>query len=357
MKTKWILFFTALLSVSTRLFGAEAVFSKDNHHVYLVQWEQHPPRKSGACSLIDVNLEKKTCAGIDLRETLGASVADISLSNAGFVLCATKSALWSYDPAGGKCVKVLDAPKNTELVEVAYDPSQSIVLACCRGEHGQELYCLPKDGDKWIPVYNRRSVSAQVEFPVFSGKGALYFSCRGDLWAGVLIAETEPTVPALHAAGKEMPKPSEAWPSVSMAELAAYRYAPVAFLETQNTTSDSTGLHDLAVGRHFVYGVYSRLYGGMSWGRLIRCDLPVLGKEGKHTEMDIPDGSEADGKQAIKALQSVKTVVDDDNCLHFCGSRDGSVIFYFSRHEQKPFLIKNDGKPEPLEIRGLDDLM
>ena len=353
---KWILFFSALFHLPTTLFGADAVFSKDNHHVYLVQWEQHPPRKSGSCSLIDVNLEKRTCGGMDLRKTFGESVVDITISNAGFVLCATKSALWSYDPASGKCVKVIDAPKNTELVEVAYDPSQSIVLACCRGAHGQELCCLPKDGDKWISVYNRRAVSAQVEFPVFSGKGSLYFSCRGDLWAGALIAQTEPTVPALHAAGKEMPKPSEEWPSVCMAELAACRYAPIAFLETQNTTSDSTGLHALAVGRHFVYGDYSRLYGGMSWGRLIRCDFPALGEEGKHTEMDISGGSEADGQQAIKALQSVKTIVED-NCLYLCGSRDGSVIFYFSRHEQKPFLIKEDGKPEPLEIKGLDDLM
>ena len=354
MKMRWILLFAALLPFSTALFGADAVLSNDNHHVYLVHWEQDTPRKSGACSLIDVNLEKRTCTGIDLRNTLGENVVDIALSDVGIVLCATKSALWSYDPASGKCIKVIVSPNNTELLEIAYDPSQSIVLACCRGEHGQELFCLPKNVDKWIPVYNRRSVSAQVEFPVFSREGTLYFSCRGDLWVGALIAQTAPTLPALHAAGKEMPKPSEEWPSVSMAELAAYRYAPIAFLETQNTTSDSTGLHALSVGRRYVYGDYSRLYGGMSWGQLIRCDLPALVKDGKHAE--IPGVSEADGKQAIQALQSVNTIVGD-NCLYLCGSRDGSVIFYFSRHEQKPFLIKDDGKPEPLEIKGLDALM
>ena len=354
MKMKWIWFFPALLSLSTTLFGADAVFSKDNHHVYLVQWEQHPPRKSGACSLVDVNLEKRTCAGIDLSKTLTGSIVDITLSNDGWVLCATKSALWSYDPAGSTCAKIIDAPTSTELVEVAYDPSQSILLACCRGAHGQELFCLLKNADKWIPVYNRRSVSAQVESPFFSDKGALYFACRGDLWTGTLIAQTEPTLPALYTAGKEMPKPSEKWPTVSMAELSAYRYAPVAFLETQNTTSDSTGLHEVVMGKRFVYGDYSRLYGGMSWGRLVRCDLPAL-KEGKPTE--IPAGSEADGQEAIKALQSVKTIVDDNNCLYLCGSRDGSVIFYFSKHEQKPFLIKDDGAPEPLDIKGLVDLM
>jgi len=349
MKLKCIL--VTLFSLPSILLGADSVFSLDKQHVYLVQWGRTPPRKSGVCSLIDINLEKKTCAGIDLHETLGAEIGDITLSNSGFVFCATKSALWSYDPANGKCIKVLDAPKDTQLIEIAYDPSQSIVLACCRGKDGQELFALPKNENTWIPVYNRRSMLAQVEFPVFSDKGALYFSNHGDLWAGNLLAQTEATLPALYAAGKERPKPSEKWPSVNMAELAAYRYAPVAFLETQNTTSDSTGLHALAIGRRFVYGDYSRMYGGMSWGQLIRCDLAVLDK---HTEMDIPGGSKADGKQAIKALQSVETILEV-NCLYLCGSRDGSLIFYYSK--QKPFLIQNDGKPKPLEIKGLDEFM
>ena len=41
-----------------------------------MQWEQQPPRASGEYSLINIDLEKNTCRGIDLRKTLGERVQD-----------------------------------------------------------------------------------------------------------------------------------------------------------------------------------------------------------------------------------------------------------------------------------------
>ena len=350
MKLKRILGFVVLLHASVALFGADSTFSKDNKHIYLVQYEQQPPRPSGECSLIDINLEKNTCIAIDFSKTLGEHVRDICLSNAGFVLCATKSAVWAYDPAKDHFVKVLDAPKDMELVELGYDPAQEIVLAACRGVHGQELFCLPKNGAQWMNVYNRRS--ALVESPVFSDDGTLYFASRGDLWAGFLEKQTSPTLPALNAYPMARGT-SSGWPkSIPVAALAAYRCAPVAFLETQNTTPDSTGLKDLAVSKQFVYGDNSRLGGG-GWGSLIRCKRAAPFKT-EHNEREIPDGSRADGKQAIEMLESVKTV-SSQPCLVLCASRDGSLIFYISQG-CKSFLIKDDGQPEPLAISGLEGL-
>lgn len=342
MKLKRIWVFPALFNASVALFGADSTFSKDNKHVYLVQYEQQPPRPSGECSLIDINLERNTCKGIDLRKVLGERVRDITLSNAGYILCATKAAVWAYDPQKDHCVKVLNAPKDMELIELGYDPSQEIILAACRGAHGQELFCLPKNGDKWIPVYNRRS--PVVEFPVFGDDGTLCFVSRGDLWAGSLEKETDPTLPALNAYPMVRGTSAE-WPqSIPVAALVAYRCAPVAFLETQNTTPDSTGLHCLAVSKHFVYGDYSRLGGG-GWGSLIRCKRPPK---------TVPGGADANGKQSIAMLESVETV-SDQPCLALCSSKDGSLVFYNNRGA-KPFLIKDEGQPKPLTISGLQDL-
>ena len=351
MKLKLVWFLALIFNASVALFGAESTFSKDNKHVYLVQYQQHPPGSSGECSLIDISLEKQTCKGIDLRKTLGESVRDIALSNAGFVLCATKSAVWAYDPAQNLCVKVLNAPKEMEIVELGYDPSQEITLATCRGAHGQELFCLPKNGDQWIPVYNRRS--PEVEYPVFTEDGTLYFASRGDLWIGFLEKQTEPTLPALNANPKTRGTSGQ-WPkSIPVAGLVAYRFAPVAFLETQNTTPDSTGLHCLAISKRFVYGNYSRL-GGSGWGSLIRCRRAAPFKK-EDNQRQIPGGSDADGKQAVAILESVEKI-SDQPCFALCPSRDGSLVFGISKGF-KPFQIKDDGQLEMLAISGLEDIL
>jgi hypothetical protein len=350
MKLKRFLLFAILCNVTVGLFGADSTFSKDNEHVYLVQDEQQPPRPSGECSLIDINLGQNTCRAIDLRKTLGERVRNITLSNAGFVLCATKSAVWAYDPDKEHCVKVLGAPKAVELIGLGYDPAQEIILAAGRGSHGQELFCLPKNGDHWIPVYNRRCPS--VDYPTFSDDGTLYFASRGDLWTGFVEKQTEPTAPALNAYPKARGNSAE-WPkSISVAALVAYRCAPVAYLETQNTTPDSTGLHSLAVSKHFVYGDYSRL-GGSGWGSLIRCKRPAPFKT-ENDQREIPAGSTTKGDPTVEILQSVE-MVSEDVCFDLCASRDGSLVFYTTRGG-KSFLIKDDGKPESLAISGLEDL-
>jgi hypothetical protein len=343
MKLIWIWFSVALLGLTISLFGADCAFSSDSEHLDLIQYQQTPPRKSGEYSLIDVNLEKQTANGIDLRKVLGGPLRDITLSKSGFILCATKSALWAYDPTTGHCVKVIDAPKGLELDQIAYDSSQEIVLAAC-GEDDQQLFCLPKNKGHWVPVYDRRSAS--VEFPVFARDGQLFFSSHGDLWTGSLEAQTEPTIPAwnaypgLHGASGKWPQPME------LANLSACRCAPLAFLETANTTSDSTGLYDVAITPHFVYGGYSRLNGSVDWGSLLRCKRP---------DTTIPDGSSANGKQAIPLLQTFETI-SDKVCLYLCASPDGSLVFYVTQGSGE-FLIKNEGKPKPLTITGLDDLL
>jgi hypothetical protein len=340
-----------LVAPLATLSGADAVFSKDNTHIYLVQWAQQPARSSGECSLIDIDLGKQACAAVDLRDTVGAPLCGIACSDNESLLCATKSTLWRFDPATRGCSKLIAAPNGLELTDIAYDPSQRLLFATCRGTNGQELFCLPMNANRWFPVYNRRA--APVGFPVFGNDGRLYFSSRGDLWTGFLKVQTEPTLPALNAYSISS-KTTDGWPkSIDVAELAAYRYAPVAFLETQNCTTGSTGLNELALSKNFVYGSYSRI-GGSGWGSLIRCKRETGSDSGK-AEREIPGGSDADGKQAVPVLQSVEQVADEP-CVRLCASRDETRVFYQLRGE-RVFLIKDDEKPQAVVIAGLKNLL
>ncbi len=349
LRLSFIVFMVLAAPLAT-IWGADAVFSKDSTHIYLVQWEQQPPRSSGECSLIDIDLGKKACAAVDLRNTVGAPLCGIACSDEGSLLCATESSLWRFDPATRACSKLIAAPNGLELTDLTYDPTQSLLFATCRGPNGQQLFCLPKNADHWIPVYNRRSAS--VGFPVFGNDGRLYFSSRGDLWTGFLKGQTEPTLPALNAYSISSKTP-DGWPkSIDVAELAAYRYAPVAFLETQNCTPDSTGLHALAVSKNFVYGSYSRM-GGSGWGSLIRCKR--LRDEPKSRAREIPGGEQDDWKLAIPVLQSVEQVADE-SCIRLCASRDGSRVFYQLRGEEI-FIINEDEKPQSVVIDGLKSLL
>ena len=336
-----------LFSLRITVFAADATFSKDSTHLYLLQWKQQPPRASGECSLIDVDLEKKTAAAINFSNQTKEHLSDITLSNDGNILCATKTAVWLFDPIKRACEKVIDAPKDVEISAIAYDSSQSVLFSKCYGVKFQELFCLPDGAHDWIPVYNRRPPS--VDSPVFADDGSLYFTSTGDLWSGHLKKQTEPTLPALNRYSIQFDR--NHWPkSIPVAELEASRFAPVASLETQNTTSDSTGLLEVAVSKRFIYGDYARM-GGSGWGAVIRLARSVPSqKEGD--KKPHPPGD--NGKVSIPVLQSIETV-SEEPCHHLCASKDGSLIFYIQHGDT--FLIKDEGKPEKLTIDGLSNLL
>lgn len=164
-----------------------------------------------------------------------------------------------------------------------------------------------------------------------------------------LKKQTEPTLPALNRYSIQFDR--NHWPqSISVGELEARRFAPVASLETQNTTSGSTGLLEIAVGKHFIYGNYARM-GGSGWGAVIRLLRSVPSNKDGDKKRQTPGDN---GKEAIPVLQSIETV-SDQPCHHLGASRDGSLVFYIQRGD--PFLIRDDGKPDKLTIDGLSNLL
>ncbi len=326
----------SLLSIFLLLSGiqlataADSTFSKDNAHVFIIE-DGHP-------ALIDVDLQKRGCQGVDLSKTLGAPIRAVTLSNAGFVLCATKDALWAYDPSNGKCVKICAGPEQEAgkpyfINDIAYNPKTEEVLASCSTEDSgwgkDKLFCLPKNGEQWQVVRD-----GYAGHPIFSEDGTLFYVSGGDLWVGSVQKASADAKPNLRFSG--------------------YCYAPLAGLEVGNFNSSSTGLYAIAVSRGMIYGNFKRM-GGSGWGSMIRFKRPVYPNEQGGPNPASPQDRAAYWKNLRAIFDSYEDIGGPQISSSLCTSRDGHLTFYTNSRAAEAFLVENDGKPAPIEIKGLTD--
>jgi hypothetical protein len=313
--------------------GAQAIFSKDASHAYFLV-EDKP-------ELVEIDLGAATCREVDLAPAITEPVEGITLSNSGFVLCLTSDALWSYNPATSKCVNVCKAPSGVDLQDIAYDPKTGEILAVGTQKTGSSdgshwsILCLPKNANQFQDVGTRYDTA--VGHPVFSADGTLFFvDDHADLWEGVLAKED-----------RQYDGPP--W------SLVAYRWAPLAFLIEENTSPPSTGLRDIAVSQHCVYANYARL-GGSGWGAVLRMDRPKSLATYDSGDWSVSDANEHDWKNFKAVFDSVEELSDNPGA-YLCASMDGSTTIFADPYDDdesdKVYLIKDDSKPEPIEIKGL----
>jgi len=309
--------------------AADSTFSKDSTHVYAAR-----------VGLVDIDLAKQTCRNILLSSTEIGEIQGVTLSNSGAVLFTTTNAVWSYDPATSKTVKLCNAPDNISLNDLAYNPATDQILvtgAAAPDPYSSEqpvILCLQKDGKQFANV--RARYGARVDSPVFTADGTLFFTCVGDLWMGYIQAGDSDS-------------------NTRDLDLTAYRCAPLASLIDENTSPPSTGLHDIALSQHSVYAKYYRM-GGSGWGSTLRFKrpAPLSGDDGDDDRL--PSVGSTDWKALQRIIDSVQ-VLDDNPCSILCASRDGSLVFYYNSHPMPGdiHLIHHDGKPAILHIKGLDD--
>ncbi len=335
---KLILIFAAAMAAAfPSCFAAGAAFSKDNGHVYLVA--------TGTSELVDIDLAAKSwrTIGIDLPAR-DRAIQGVTLSNAGFILCATSHAVWSFDPSNGKCAKVCDAPQGVTFQDIAYDPTTEIILTVAvvdeeDGRYGAEkeasAFCLLKGAKE--PADVRIRYGTKVGHPVFTADGTLFFECSGDLWMG-----------CIYDGNNDLDDPALA--------LDAYRCAPFASLIEQDITPPSTGLEEIAVTGRFVYARYARM-GGSGWGSMVRFQRPPPFSRDSDGARQLP--YEQDWKGLERRVASVESIAPT-YYRFLCASRDGSLVFYadpfnYTGHfnPDDVFLVKHDGTPVPIEIKGL----
>src|SRR6266404_2233728 len=238
-------FGAAIVSVlaATFSYGARAAFSDGGNHVYLLG-SQLPKG-----SALDIDLTNFTAKKLKL----GVSTEVRGIANAPHaLLLVTDKSLYRLPLPTGEAGKICDAPAGCLFDDVA----------CNRAQHGILLLCRTQDGRDWPSYYlkeQERSPAAIVTRrvralvgAVFDREGHLFFAADGDLWEGSV----------------EPPSELDQRPSVE-----AIRFAPVALLETANTSPNSTGARELAVAGETVY-VHMQRMGGSGWGEMISVRWP-----------------------------------------------------------------------------------
>lgn len=329
-------FFWAALSFVFPAAGSHAApsaFSDDGTHVYLLASQ----------------LPKGTALDIDLtdfstkRLSLGVSAEVRAVASAPrALLLITEKSLYRLPLPSGEVRKICDAPAGSFFDDVS----------CNRAQHGILLLCHTKDWRDWPSYYLKEQ--AQTPAPivtrrvqalgsaVFDREGHLFFVSNGDIWEGSVEPPSEF---------------DERW------SVRASRFAPVALLETANTTPNSTGAHELALAGRTVYA-HMRRMGGSGWGEIISVRWPTEAKfDNVNGRPSIEGGVEAYIELFKSALGAFHLYGPNSRTSYLCGSPDGRKVFFAIRggnetsdgNSLRFYLGDESGAAHPLDQLKIDD--
>jgi len=162
-----------------------------------------------------------------------------------------------------------------------------------------------KNGRQLVSIYVRRH--PHITSPVFTSNGEFFYAETGDLWSGEIESEE------------------------GRFSLSADRYAPLAYLETANTTPNGTGVSDIAVAQ-----------------------LPRLPKKtGTETVSSMAEIAVKELGRYKETLQALKSLGEINRPAYLCASPDESRVYYIDEAEHKEYLITN-GQTQELHLRTVD---
>jgi hypothetical protein len=303
-------------SVSYCIAG-DAVFSNDGERVYVISDVDSKP------AVEEIDLNKKSTQKISLTQLDSSDgLRGITCTNENRIFCTTAKAVWSFEPESGRQTKIHDASTGVSFWRIAYDPKmQRVFVTTDDREHPVFTF---NDSAEWIPVRMRRHPYPSCL--VFAANGELFFAAYGDLWCGEIRTDK--------IDGQDD------------FSIAAYRCAPLATLETQNTTPAEIGVADIGVNRDTVYVQLSRMGGsGDGWfARLPRAKVT------RDSDGEIEMFYEPKERLPIyeKSLRSLEILGEDFRAGSICVSLDETRVHYVLH--DKHWLVTN-GKTEELHLR------
>jgi hypothetical protein len=296
--------------------AGDAVFSSDGQRVYLISDVDSKP------AVEEIDLNKKATRKIPLtRLDTSDEVRGITCADKNRFFCITAKALWLFEPESGRLTKIHDAPAEVNFWRIAYDQkTQRVFVTTDDREHPVFMFSDPAN---WIPVRMRRHPYPSCL--TFAANGELFFAAYGDLWCGEIQTDT--------------------FDGESHFSVAAYRCAPLATLETQNTTPAEIGVADIGVNRDIVYLQLSRM-GGSGDGWFARLARPKVKRD---PEGEIEMFYEPKQRLPIyqKALRSLQILGEDSHAGYVCVSPDETRVHYVLHG--KHWLVTN-GKTEELHL-------
>ncbi len=286
--------------------GAAGAFSPDGKNVYLTG------AKLAAGSLLRVSLQ--TFGTEQVKTGVLDQIVAVSSGSDGLFL-ATAKALYYFSLPNGPGERVCGAPAGFTMDDVAANPSDGSLLLLGRSDDGSDFPAYYLRDKKGKPQRVRCRRVGSLQGAVFDRHGDLFFHANGDLWVGKIDTSD----------GDEMPPAA-----------VASRFGPCAALETQNTTSGSTGVSEIAVAGRTVYAQMNRM-GGSGWGFImsVRWSPPKVDRK----DEKYPEPPLADVEQSIaayrSALQSFRRYGENKRTSYLCGSADGRKVLFATRADSR----------------------
>jgi hypothetical protein len=309
--------FVLLQTLITSSSAGDAAFTRNGERIYIVpNTEEHP-------AVQEIDIAAKTIRTIPLT----ALSADdwprgITCSDGDRIFLTTKGSLWSFDRKSGTLTKIRDASTGTNFWGIAFDPK--IHATFVSTDDREDPLFIFRSEKEWIPVRMRRHPYPSCL--VFTPGGELFFAAYGDLWYGEIQTDT--------------------FDGEDHFSVAAYRYAPVATLETENTSPAEVGVADIGVSREAVYVQLSRM-GGSGDGWFARLSRPNMKPADDDHEFDPLYQPQERLPIYLKALRSVEILGEDFHAGEIAVSPDQRRVHYLLHG--KHWLV-TDGKTEELHL-------
>jgi hypothetical protein len=277
--------------------GAQAVFTRDGAQVYVITG---PKREK----LERVDLKEGRISSVALPPTKEEVVlVDLSMDAAGRLLLITANELWRMEAAEQKWTK-LHAADQWKFTAVAANPKTGAILLLIG--KGEGWWLIEEGQADSAPVFLRRYDEPEWRYPVFDEEGRLFVAYEADLWCGRIERDN----------------------LEEKLSLTAERCAPLAYLETENSTPGGLGIHAIMTAGDQLF-VYLHRMGGSGWADLVRFPIattqppPVpepAADEGEEPEV------ESRWARLAKLFGSVESLYDGPADA-ICVSPDGARVY------------------------------
>jgi hypothetical protein len=304
------------LGVTACCIAGDATFSRDGERIYAIASNEPAP------ALQEIDLPGKTIRTVALKQLPAHDwPRGITCSNDSRIFCTTKGTLWSFDPRSASLTKIRDAPSGANFWEVAFDPKIHGTFVTTDNPE-KPLFMFRKENE-WIPVRMRRHPYPSCL--VFTASGELFFAAYGDLWHGEIQTDK--------------------FDGENHFSVTAYRYAPLATLETENSSPTEIGVADIGVSREVIYVQLSRM-GGSGDGWFACLARPAINSA---REESLDPGYKPNERLPVyqKSLGSLKILGEDSHAGQIAVSPDERRVHYFM--DGKHWLVSN-GKTEELHL-------
>ena len=205
----------------------------------------------------------------------------------------------------------LHCETTPKWVDFAVDSKSGNILLSVVGDE-KTIVQLYVRAEKGLRNVRTRRVKRPSGF-AFAPDGRVFFAHEGDLWGGEI----------------ELEEFEDEGETKRVASLTASRIAPLADLETADTTPASTGVVDVAATRTHVF-VQLRRIGGSGWGWIARIPRPgkLAGGAGES------DGFTRHLREISSTLAATRVLGANEGTSFLAAAPDGRVMYHLDNPDR-----------------------